>query len=147
MPKLLLTAAALSLALGSAAQAASPPAPVAGKNPTADITDDQALGCFYRMIVLSNDASDAANKPGISDADRKSFLALDDQASRGVTFYVTILYTRPWVTDRKDQLVKAVAAQRGEDSKTSADRAEQCLQRSLQAQVDVFGAAIPARKN
>ena len=147
MSRLLLTAAALSLALGTAAQAAKGPAPVVGKNPTADISDDQALGCFYRMVVLSNDASDAANKPGVSEADRKSFLALDDQASRGVTFYITILYTRPWVADRSDQLAKVLTAQRAEDKKTSDARAEECLNRSLQAQVDVFGAAVPAKRN
>lgn len=125
-----------SLAMGSAAVAAPAPAPaptppVAGKNPTADITDDQALGCFYRMIVLSNQAGDAAKKPDITEAKRKSFDTLDDQASRGVTFYVTIIYTRPWVTDRKEQLVRAVSAQAGEDAKTSADRADACLSRSL----------------
>ena len=70
-----------SLAMGSAAVAAPAPAPtppVAGKNPTADITDDQALGCFYRMIVLSNQAGDAAKKPDITEAKRKSFDTLDD---------------------------------------------------------------------
>ena len=145
MSRLVLTAAALSLALGSAALAAKGPALVAGKNPTADITDEQALGCFYRMIILSNQAVDASKRPGISAEDSKALLALDDQASRAVTFYVTILYTRPWVTDRKDPLVKAVTAQRGEDDKTRQDRADACLQRSLQAQQDVFAAAVPAR--
>ena len=138
-----------SFALASSAVAApvppAPPAPppIAGKNPTADITDEQALGCFYRLIVLSNQASDVALKPGTSEADRKSFNNLEDQASRGVTFSITILYTRPWVADRQTQLAKLVAAQLGEDEKISVDRTEACLSRSLQAQSDVFGAAVP----
>ena len=143
MSKLILAAAALSLALVTAAQAAAPAPPIAGKNPTADITDEQALGCLYRLIVLSNQASDAALKPGASEADRKSFDVLEDQASRGVTFYITIIYTRPWVANRQMQLAKLVTAQLGEDSKTSVDRTEACLSRSLQAQSDVFGAAVP----
>ena len=130
-----------SFALASSAVAA--PVPIAGKNPTADITDEQALGCFYRLIVLSNQASDAALKPGASEADRKSFDVLEDQASRGVTFYITIIYTRPWVANRQMQLAKLVAAQLGEDEKISVDRTEACLSRSLQAQSDVFGAAVP----
>ncbi len=43
MSRLALSLSALALASGTATQAGA--APDAGKNPTADSTDDQALGC------------------------------------------------------------------------------------------------------
>uniref|UniRef100_UPI00374D95D6 hypothetical protein n=1 Tax=Rhodoferax sp. TaxID=50421 RepID=UPI00374D95D6 len=105
---------------------------------------DQALGCMYRLIVFSNLAGEAAKKPDISAEQRKSFDTLDDQASRGVTFYITLLYSRPWVADRKARLIRLVADIAKEPAKVSQDRDEQCLTRSLQAQADVLGAVIPS---
>lgn len=140
--KYLLATLALFVGLNAEPVWADESIPVAGKIPIADLTDDQAVDCMIRLMRLSNAANDSAKQNGISSDTRQTAETADDQASRGVSFYAAVLYSRPWIANRKAQSQRAFAVSEQQSAKDAGAMTEACLVRSLQAQSEVIDAAL-----
>lgn len=137
-----MASAAVAFSLMAAPLAADIPKPVVGKVPAADISDDQALGCMYRLVVLRNRLADRLKRSDLTAKDRETATSLKEEASGGVTFYAALLYSRPWFANRQGQMVDQVVAQGKETADTNSNMAISCLERSLQARSAVIDVAI-----
>ena len=137
-----MASAAVAFSLMAAPLVADMPKPVVGKVPAADISDDQALGCMYRLVVLSNRLADRLKRSDLITKDRETADSLEDKSSRGVTFYAALVYSRPWLANRQGQMVDQVVAQGKETADTNSTMAIACLERSLQAQSAVLDVAM-----
>ena len=134
--------AATVFALFAAPLAADISKPVAGQVPAADISDDQALGCMYRLIVLNNLTTTSLKNTDRSAADRETASSLSEKTNRGVTFYAALIYSRPWIADRQKQLINQVVAMDKQKGEVSSSFTLDCLERSLQAQNQVLDVVI-----
>ena len=135
-----LAAACLALTGTSLGAAAAKPAP--GVVPLADLTEDQAIDCMFRMVRLSNKSAQTAKDEKATDEQRKNADLVDDQAARSVSFYTGFLHTRPWVADRSAQAVRLFTAQAAESEATRSAAADTCLRRAMDAQANIFAATL-----
>ena len=133
---------AVCLAFMATTLGAAAPKPAPGVVPLANLTEDQAIDCMFRMIRLSNTSSKAAKDPAKNDADRKTADVVDDQAARGVSFYTGFLYTRPWIANRSAQAAKLFAGQGSEDANAASEVTLTCLSRAMDAQGNLLAAAL-----
>ena len=138
----LLPGAALALSLITAPLAAEPGKLAPGAVPMAGMSDDQVIDCMFRLVRLSNTASDAAKDPATTADKRVTAETLVDQAARGVSFYMGFIYSKPWVANRMDQSTRIFTAQGSEKADVSADRTTACLTRAMDAQANIFAAAL-----
>ena len=134
--------AAIAVSLLAPPLAAAIPKPVAGRVPAADISDNQALSCMYRLVVLNNLVTASLKKTNLSATERETAVSLDDKSIRGVTFYAALIYSRPWIADRQKQLVDQVVVMEKNNPDTNSSITLDCLERSLQAQNDVLDVAM-----
>lgn len=138
----LISGAALALLLTAAPLAADPVKPAPGTVPMAGMSDDQVVDCMFRLVRLSNTASDAVKDPATTADKRKTADTLEDQAARGVSFYMGYIYSKPWVANRMEQSTRIFTAQGSENAAVSADRTTACLTRAMDAQANIFAAAL-----
>lgn len=136
------TVAAACLALSATSLGAKAVKPAPGVVPLADLSEDQAIDCLFRMIRLSNASAGTAKDAKASDEQRKAADLMDDQAARSVSFYTGFLYSRPWVADRSAQATRLFTAQAAEGEAAGSAATTTCLRRAMDAQENVFAATL-----
>lgn len=138
----LLPGAALALILAATPLSADAVTPTPGVAPMAGFTDTQAIDCIFRLIRLSNLANTASKDEQATPEKRKGSAVLEDQTARGVSFYMAVLYTLPWVADRKNQSRDIFIAHSKESTDVSSQRTSVCLTTAMDAQSNIFAAVL-----
>ena len=138
-----LGAAAVALFAGFGAQPLYVDLPPANASQIAisSLTDNQIMECMVHLAKMSQVSLAESEQSTLSSKARAEAAELSESADRGFAFFVGVIYSRPWVENRRSLFEPLFKTMGGETDQVASEHEINCWRQASHAQRDFYDTA------
>ena len=108
----------------------------AGQIAISSLTDNQIMECMVHLAKVGDIAEAESKQSTLSSQARAEAAQMYESASRGFAFYAGVIYSRPWVENRRSQFMQLFEVVGQESEQVASDHEENCWRQASRAQRD-----------